>query len=126
MSAAERRVVIVGAGHAAAALAGLLRQAGFSGKILLLGAELDYPYHRPPLSKKFAEGELEQWLRPPEFYHEQDIVLRLGEQVVGIERGAAHVETVSGERIGYDTLVLATGARPRRRRHPGSGPTSST
>ncbi|MFZ2178076.1 MAG: FAD-dependent oxidoreductase [Rhodococcus sp. (in: high G+C Gram-positive bacteria)] len=112
-SSAARTVVVVGAGHGAASLVGLLRQEGYTGKIVLLGEELDYPYHRPPLSKKFAEGELEQWLRPPEFYREQDVEVRLGEQVTEIDREAGRVVTASGERIGYDVLVLATGSRPR-------------
>ncbi|OOL32685.1 ferredoxin reductase [Rhodococcus rhodochrous] len=110
---ADRGVVVVGAGHAAASLVGLLRQEGHTGKITMLGEELDYPYHRPPLSKKFAEGDLEQWLRPPEFYREQDVTVRLGEQVTEIDRGSGQVITASGERIGYDVLVLATGSRPR-------------
>lgn len=111
--AADRSVVVVGAGHAAASLVGLLRQEGHTGRITMLGEELDYPYHRPPLSKKFAEGDLEQWLRPPEFYREQDVTVRLGEQVTAIDREAGRVVTTSGERIGYDVLVLATGSRPR-------------
>ncbi|ATQ29194.1 NAD(P)/FAD-dependent oxidoreductase [Rhodococcus ruber] len=113
LSAADRNVVVVGAGHAAASLVGLLRQEGHTGRITMLGEELDYPYHRPPLSKKFAEGELEQWLRPPEFYREQDVEVRLGEQVTEIDRKAGRIVTASGERIGYDVLVLATGSRPR-------------
>ncbi|MDV2478077.1 ferredoxin reductase [Rhodococcus zopfii] len=112
-SGADRNVVIVGAGHAAASFVGLLRQEGHTGEITLLGEELDYPYHRPPLSKKFSEGDLEQWLRPPEFYREQGVTVCLGEQVTEIDRGAAQVVTASGERIGYDVLVLATGSRPR-------------
>jgi 3-phenylpropionate/trans-cinnamate dioxygenase ferredoxin reductase subunit len=119
-SGAARSVVIIGAGHAATALVGLLRQEGHTGKILLIGEELDYPYHRPPLSKKFAEGELEQWLRPAEFYREQDVAVRLGEQVTEIDRGAGQIVLASGERIGYDVLVLATGARPRPLPVPGA------
>ncbi|HVV07943.1 NAD(P)/FAD-dependent oxidoreductase [Amycolatopsis sp.] len=107
------RVLVVGAGHAGATVAGLLRQAGHTGPVELFGDELDLPYHRPPLSKKFAEGQLEQWLRPAEFYREQDITVRLGEHVTAIEPAERRVRTDSGEARGYDHLVLATGARPR-------------
>lgn len=109
----SERVLIVGAGHAGTTLAGLLRQAGHSGPIELFGDEMDPPYHRPPLSKKFTGGELEQWLRPAEFYREQDITLRLGEQIVAVDRAAGQVRAASGGSYGYDYLVLATGARPR-------------
>ncbi|WP_329045055.1 FAD-dependent oxidoreductase [Amycolatopsis sp. NBC_01488] len=108
------RVLIIGAGHAGATLAGLLRQAGHRGPVELFGDEVDLPYHRPPLSKKFAVGELEQWLRPAEFYREQDITLRLGEHVVELDTASREVRTASGDAYDYDHLVLATGAAPRR------------
>ncbi|MCQ4079192.1 FAD-dependent oxidoreductase [Streptomyces sp. RB6PN25] len=114
------RVLIIGAGHAGATLAGLLRQAGHPGPIELFGDELDLPYHRPPLSKKFAEGELEQWLRPMEFYQDQDITVRLGDRVVAIDRAERRVHVASGESYDYDHLVLATGARPRPLPVPGA------
>ncbi len=114
------RVVVVGAGHAAVTLAGLLRQAGHRGEIILLGDEPDQPYQRPPLSKKFTDGEPEQWLRPPGFYREQGITLRLGEQVTSIDPAAQRVGTATERSEGYDVLVLATGARPRVLPVPGS------
>ncbi|WP_027930220.1 NAD(P)/FAD-dependent oxidoreductase [Amycolatopsis thermoflava] len=114
------RVLIVGAGHAGATLAGLLRQAGHRGPVELFGDEVDLPYHRPPLSKKFTGGELEQWLRPPEFYREQDITVRLGEPVTTIDRDGCRVRTGSGEFHRYDHLVLATGAEPRALPVPGA------
>lgn len=119
-AAASGRVVVVGGGHAGTALVASLRQHGHHGPITLFGDELDHPYHRPPLSKKFADGPLEQWLRPPEFYREQDITLRLGEPVIRIDRGARRVHTATGEACDYDHLVLATGARPRALPVPGA------
>ncbi|TVT25123.1 ferredoxin reductase [Amycolatopsis acidiphila] len=113
-------MLVVGAGHAGATLAGLLRQAGHRGPVELFGDEVDLPYHRPPLSKKFAEGDLEQWLRPAEFYREQDITVRLGEHVVGIDRDGRRVRTGSGDFHSYDHLVLATGAEPRALPVPGA------
>lgn len=119
-AAADARVVVVGGGHAGTILVGLLRQRGHHGPITLFSDELDHPYHRPPLSKKFADGHLEQWLRPPEFYRDQGIALRLGEQITHIDRPARRVRTATGETCGYDRLVLATGARPRTLPVPGA------
>jgi 3-phenylpropionate/trans-cinnamate dioxygenase ferredoxin reductase subunit len=113
------RVVVVGGGHAGGTLVGRLRQDGFRGEIILFGAETDLPYHRPPLSKKFTDGELAQWLRDPEFYTEQDISIRLGEQIASIDRTAKQVVSSIGHITGYDVLVLATGAEPRRLPVPG-------
>jgi 3-phenylpropionate/trans-cinnamate dioxygenase ferredoxin reductase subunit len=114
-----RRVVVVGAGHAGGTLVGLLRQGGFAGEIVLLGAEPELPYHRPPLSKAFMRGELEQWLRPAEAYPELGVAVRLSETVIGIDRATRTVRT-SNEVISYDVLVLATGATPRRLPVPGA------
>lgn len=116
----ESRVVIVGAGHAGGTLTGLLRQDGFEGEIIVFGGELDPPYHRPPLSKKFVDGELEHWLKPVEFYDEQGIDLRLGDTVTSIDIASKRVHARSGESVEYGTLVLATGADPRPLPVPGA------
>lgn len=113
-------VVIVGAGHAGTALAGLLRQGGHGGKITVLSAESDPPYHRPPLSKKCVGPELEQWLRPPEFWAEQQIELRLGTPVASLDRECRRVLLSCGEAVDYEHLVLATGARARPLTVPGA------
>lgn len=113
-------VVIVGAGQAGGTLAGLLRQQGFTGRVVMCGAEPVPPYHRPPLSKKYDGENYLQWLRPESFYADNDIELRLADPVVGIDRSARAVATRSGHSIGYDTLVLATGAAPRALTVPGT------
>lgn len=115
----DARVVVLGGGHAGAALVGLLRQGGHRGEIVLVGAETDPPYHRPPLSKRFACAQLEQAIRPREFYAEQSVTLHLGRRVVTLDRGARAVITDDGDRLGYDVAVLATGARPRPLPAPG-------
>lgn len=110
------RVVIVGAGQAGAALAAKLRVLGHTGEIVMLGDEPAPPYQRPPLSKAYLLGEMEEdrlWLRAPEFWAEQGVELRLGQVVTGIDPTAKTV-TVGGEALDYDHLALTTGSTPRR------------
>lgn len=110
------RVVIVGAGQAGAALAARLRVLGHQGEILMLGDEPAPPYQRPPLSKAYLLGEMEEdrlWLRGPEFWAENEVDLRLGQAVSAIDPVAKTV-TVGGEALTYDHLALTTGSTPRR------------
>ena len=110
------RVVIVGAGQAGAALAAKLRALGHVGEIIVLGDEPAPPYQRPPLSKAYLLGEMEEdrlWLRAPEFWAEQGVELRLGQPVSAID-AAARTVTVGGEALAYDHLALTTGSTPRR------------
>lgn len=109
----QPRVVVIGAGHAGGTVAGVLRQHGFGGRIIVLGQEPDPPYHRPPLSKKFADTVSAQWLRPADFYRGNDIDLRMSQTVRRVDRVGRQVETEDGERIEYDMLVIATGASAR-------------
>lgn len=116
--------VIVGAGQAGAQAAFTLRESGFRGRIVLLGAEPHAPYMRPPLSKKFLSGELAEdrvYLRNPSFYEAHEIELKVGVGVEGIDVAGAHVHLNNGLRLGYDRLLLATGMRARRLDAPGSG-----
>lgn len=107
------RVVIVGAGHGGGTVATALRQQGFRGEIVVIGAEPVSPYHRPPLSKSLLKGKLEQPLQAKTFYHEQRIELRTGTRVVSIDRENRAVILLDGETVPYGVLVIATGARPR-------------
>ncbi len=110
------RVVIVGAGQAGAALAAKLRTLGHDGEIVMLGDEPSPPYQRPPLSKAYLMGEMEEdrlWLRAPEFWAEHGVEMRLGQPVTAIDPVGKTV-TVGGEALGYDHLALTTGSTPRR------------
>jgi 3-phenylpropionate/trans-cinnamate dioxygenase ferredoxin reductase subunit len=109
-------VVVIGAGQAGAALVARLRSGGHAGPITLIGAEPLLPYQRPPLSKGYLLGEMgadRLTLRSAEFYAEQDIALRLGVAVTGIDPAAGTVR-LGDEMIPYDDLVFATGSVPRR------------
>jgi 3-phenylpropionate/trans-cinnamate dioxygenase ferredoxin reductase component len=116
--------VVVGAGLAGAKAAATLREEGFDGRIVLVGAEPERPYERPPLSKDYVRGEAERaslYVHDDEgFYAQQDIDLRTGVAATAIDPSAGEVELEGGERIGYDKLLLAPGAEPRRLRAPGA------
>ncbi|GAC49205.1 NAD(P)/FAD-dependent oxidoreductase, partial [Gordonia aichiensis] len=109
----DASVVIIGAGHAGSGLAAILRQSGFAGSLTIIGDERHLPYHRPPLSKKFDSSDVEQLLRPREFYVENNIDLRVGQGVRSIDLNTRVVATDSGSEIEYSTLVFATGSTPR-------------
>src|SRR5215472_13880128 len=107
------RVVIVGAGHAGGSAASLLRQYGWTGPIMLIGAESAAPYQRPPLSKAWLHGEGDPpslALRSADFYRSQVVELRRSTEVTGIDRRAGAVAVAGGATIAYDHLVLAVGA----------------
>jgi 3-phenylpropionate/trans-cinnamate dioxygenase ferredoxin reductase subunit len=115
--------VILGAGQAGAQAAISLRGEGFAGRILLLGEEAWPPYERPPLSKALLAGSVAEerlFLRRPEFYAERGIELRTGTPVAAIDRAAGEVVLRDGARLGYDRLLIATGAPARPLPAPGA------
>ena len=115
--------VIVGASLAGANAAQALRAEGYAGPVTLIGAEPDRPYERPPLSKDFLMGKTgrdKMFVHPAEWYSEHEVELRLGTTVTAIDPGAHQISLADGERIGYDRLLLATGAAPRRIEVPGA------
>ena len=106
----------MGAGLAGARCAETLRAEGFDGDLVLVGEEPVAPYERPALSKEFLAGSKsvdDLLLRPRSFWAEQRIELVLGQRVASVDRTRRTVTTSSGLKLGWDTLVLATGARPR-------------
>jgi 3-phenylpropionate/trans-cinnamate dioxygenase ferredoxin reductase component len=114
--------VIVGAGLAGAKAAEALRAEGFDGRLLLLGDEAERPYDRPPLSKAYLRGETDRdslYLHQDGFSATHDIELHTSTPVRSLDPAGRHVELASGERVGYDRLLLATGAAPRRLAVPG-------
>lgn len=112
--AAEKRIVVVGAGQAAVELAASLRQRNFGGSIILVGNEADLPYSRPVLSKDLHPvSRTITPLRAQSFYDSNSIELRLGKVVDRIERDRQVVVLTDGTLLAYDHLVLATGARNR-------------
>lgn len=116
-------VVIVGTGHAGAQAAIALRQQGFAGSILMLGRDAEPPYERPPLSKEYLAGEkpFERILiRPPQFWAERDIELKLRTNVSKINPAAKALTVSGGEAVSYGTLIWAAGGDARRLSCPGA------
>src|SRR6185369_4108910 len=92
-------IVIVGAGQAGVALAAKLRALGYDERLMMIGAEPVGPYQRPPLSKKYVSGELaldRLLIRPPSWYAEQNIELRLSTAVAAISRADRSVRLTDG------------------------------
>src|ERR1700760_2820381 len=115
--------VIAGASLAGAKPAETLRDEGFDGDIVLIGAEHERPYERPPLSKGYLLGSDQRdsvYVHAAGWYAENGVDLREGTTVTAIDRGARAVATSSGAQVSYDKLLLATGASPRRLNFPGS------
>jgi 3-phenylpropionate/trans-cinnamate dioxygenase ferredoxin reductase component len=113
-----RDVVVVGASLAGLRAAEELRHQGFDGHLTLIGDEPHRPYDRPPLSKHVLAGKV-----APEqtelsvatgTVEELDVDWRLGTTATGLDLAGRAVVLGGGERVGYDGLVIATGASPRR------------
>jgi 3-phenylpropionate/trans-cinnamate dioxygenase ferredoxin reductase component len=116
VTVSPQHIVIIGAGHAGGCAAGALRGAGFSGRVILLGVEAFPPYERPPLSKQVLAGAMpieKTYLRPPQWYAENNVDLRLNTRVLYIDRASQRLKLSTGDTLTYDAALLATGARPR-------------
>jgi NADPH-dependent 2,4-dienoyl-CoA reductase/sulfur reductase-like enzyme len=118
----EPTYVIVGASLAGAKAAETLREEGFSGGVVLLGEETERPYERPPLSKGYLLGKEEKssaYVHDEGWYAQNEVDLRLGTSVTGLDVGARRVLLADGGPVSYDRLLLTTGAVPRRLSAPG-------
>ena len=121
--AADTTYVIVGASLAGAKAAETLRAEGFDGRLVMIGAESERPYERPPLSKDYLLGKAERdtiYVHPAQWYAEHDVDLRLGVAAAGLDPAGHEVTLADGSRVGYTKLLLATGSSPRRLPAPGA------
>jgi 3-phenylpropionate/trans-cinnamate dioxygenase ferredoxin reductase subunit len=115
--------VIVGASLAGAKAAQTLRDEGFDGAVVLLGAEEEFPYERPPLSKGYLLGKEARdsiFVHSEGWYAEHDVDLRRGVTATSIDRSARRVGLADGGSVPYDRLLITTGASPRRLGIPGA------
>lgn len=118
-----RQIVIIGAGLAGASAAFALRDAGYDGDVVLVGDESHLPYNRPGLSKEYLRDEdalPDLWVKPRDEYARRAISLRLGERAVSIDPERRSVSLAGGDVLGYDRLLVTTGASNRPLAVPGS------
>ena len=117
------RVVIVGGGAAGFAAAEMLRREGFAGSLTMISSDDAAPYDRPNCSKDYLAGNApEDWmpLRPPEYFTNENIDLRLRTEVSAIDPKRREVMLANGQMVPFDSLLLATGAEPIRLDIPGA------
>ena len=113
----KQTFVIVGASLAGAKAAEALREQGFDGRLLLIGAEHERPYERPPLTKDYLRDESPRekaYVHPESFYAEHDIELDAGTTATAIDSAASLVTLDDGRSVEFDRLLLTVGAAPRR------------
>jgi NADPH-dependent 2,4-dienoyl-CoA reductase/sulfur reductase-like enzyme len=114
-------LVIAGGGLTAARAIKSYREAGGGGRIALVSQEAVLPYHRPALSKRYLRGEMTDgpFVEDESFYSEHDAELLLGLAMTSVDPGNRLVTTSAGP-LGYEKLLIATGAAPRQLRVPGA------
>jgi 3-phenylpropionate/trans-cinnamate dioxygenase ferredoxin reductase subunit len=120
---AEPTYVIVGASLCGAKAAETLRAEGFGGSVVLLGDERERPYERPPLSKGYLLGKDDKasiYVHEEAWYAANEVDLRLGVTATALDLSARQVVLADGGTVGYDRVLLATGAAPRRLSVPGA------
>lgn len=120
---ARHTYLIVGGGMAGARTAEALRELGCDGRVILVGAELEVPYERPPLTKGFLAGTAPREnlaVMAARWYAEHDVDLELGTAAVSLDAHGASVTLADGRRLGYHRLLIATGSQPRRLDVPGT------
>jgi len=113
----KETTIIIGASHAAAEAITQLRRNGWQGMIKLIGDEDCLPYQKPPLSKSFFSGEIEEdklTIKSAAVYDRADVELHLGVRVEKIDTATQTVLCNEGSTHEYSNLILATGARVRK------------
>lgn len=115
--------VIAGASLAGATAAQELRDLGFEDRLVLIGDDPHRPYQRPPLSKAYLRGEAETdavYVHPESYYEDNDIELRTATTVTSVRTDTSEVVCDDGETLGYDRLLVTTGASARQLTVPGA------
>ena len=121
-SGADFDLVVIGASYAGVGIVAAAREAGFAGRIALVGDEAELPYQRPPLSKGFLLGTSAAILplKGEPFYREAQIDLIAGRRALALDRQSRRVRLDDGSELGFGTLALTTGARAAALRCPGA------
>lgn len=119
-----RSIVIVGGGLAAVHAVESLRDYEYDGRLTVVARERHLPYERPPLSKEYLKGDKpREEIHPHDasWYRDHDVQLKLGTSALELRTDSATVVLDDGSSLGYDRLLLATGASPRTLQVPGIG-----
>jgi 3-phenylpropionate/trans-cinnamate dioxygenase ferredoxin reductase subunit len=117
MADREVDILLVGGGVAAASAAATLREQGFEGSVLLVGRELDPPYHRPPVSKEYlrgAQAREDALVCPPGWWEEHDVELLTRTSAMALDPGAGTVALSTRQEVAFGQALVATGAMVRR------------
>src|SRR3954471_9364695 len=117
MADRETDILLIGGGVASANAAAVLREEGFDGSILIVGRELDPPYHRPPASKGYLQGRESKddaLVHPPGWWEEQGVSLRSRRRVMALDPAARTATLQSKDEIAFGNALVATGAMVRR------------
>lgn len=115
--------VIVGGGLAGAVAAANVRQVDSEGSLILIAGEPHLPYHRPPLSKEYLQGQKDRkkiFYKGEDFYQEKDIEVARGVKATSLDRTARAIELSDGRGLEYGKMLLATGGFARRLSLPGN------
>ena len=109
------RIAVVGASLAGLRAVEFIRRAKFDGQLVLIGAEEQLPYDRPPLSKEVLRGEAghERIALRKKAYDDLNVDLQLGQRALSLDTGSREVHLQSGDAVAYDGLVIATGGEAR-------------
>jgi 3-phenylpropionate/trans-cinnamate dioxygenase ferredoxin reductase subunit len=108
-------LVVVGGGPAGHSAAASYRKHGGEGRVVIISADGDAPYQRPPLSKDFLRGESEESALPmesPDFYRENQIELWLADSAIRLDLRSMAITTAANRDVTFDSCVLATGNEP--------------
>lgn len=112
----SKPIVIIGAGQCGLKAVETLRQNGYEGDLVLVGDESQPPYQRPPLSKAYLKGELEEdrlYLKADNFYDDHNVTTKFGVTATSINRADKSISLSNGEEISYDKLLISTGTIAR-------------
>lgn len=117
MAARNVDILLIGGGVAAASAAHALREEGFDGSLLVVGRELDPPYHRPPISKEYLRGSRSRQdalVYEADWWERNDVELLTRTSVMNLDPVRSTATLSTKEEVGFDHALLATGAMVRR------------
>jgi 3-phenylpropionate/trans-cinnamate dioxygenase ferredoxin reductase subunit len=123
MSDIHVKYLLAGAGLASSSAAQAIRAIDKQGELMMIGQEINRPYHRPPLSKDYLRRQKkrdEVFTQSAEWFTSNHVQLRTGRQVAHLDAARKSITLDNGEGISFDRLLIATGASPRHLTIPGA------